>query len=258
MAVRTFHVFKYHLFHLRCSVVHRVNISGLDISGLAVGITEIEAVDHQRCHHMVQRQISENDIAENCIFSSAATGLDTQTSVCMTENTVFHCQIYHAACHFTSQSYGTVAVLHKALTDMDILGRSLMLFAHVDLTALDCNTVISQGKTHTQDLHIFAGFRIQSVGVGGIAGILHGDTDEFQIIAEIGMQGPGRGIAEGHTLQSHIFTSADEKQSGTECNIHNLRILPPVFFGSIAVDLTLPIDHHILCTDTTDNAGEHR
>ena len=100
---------------------------------------------------MVQRQISENDIAENCIFSSAATGLDTQTSVCMTENTVFHRQIYHAACHFTSQSYGTVAVLHKALTDMDILGRSLMLFAHVDLTALDCNTVISQGKTHTQD-----------------------------------------------------------------------------------------------------------
>ena len=142
----------------------------------------------------------ENDIAENCIFSSAATGLDTQTSVCMTENTVFHCQIYHAACHFTSQSYGTVAVLHKALTDMDILGRSLMLFAHVDLTALDCNTVISQGKTHTQDLHIFAGFRIQSVGVGGIAGILHGDTDEFQIIAEIGMQGPGRRIAEGHSL----------------------------------------------------------
>jgi len=207
---------------------------------------------------MVQRQISENDIAENCIFSSAATGFDTQTSVCMTENTVFHCQIYHAACHFTSQSYGTVAVLHKALTDMDILGRSLMLFAHVYLTTLDCNTVISQGKTHTQDLHIFAGFRIQSVGVGGIAGILHGHTDEFQIIAEIGMQGPGRGIAEGHTLQSHIFTSADEKQSGTECNIHNLRILPPVFFGSIAVDLTLPIDHHILCTDTTDNAGEHR
>ena len=106
-----------------------------------------------------------------------------------------------------------------------------MLFAHVDLTALDCNTVISPGKNAHPGISTFLQDSGSSPSVlGESPGILHGDTDEFQIIAEIGMQGPGRGIAEGHTLQSHIFTSADEKQSGTECNIHNLRILPPVFF----------------------------
>ena len=118
----------------------------------------------------------------------------------MTENAVLHRQIYHTACHLAAQSYGTVAVLHQALADVDVLGRSLVLFAHVDLAALDCNTVISQGETHAQDLHIFTGLGIQSVGVRRIAGILHRHTDEFQIVAEIGMQGPGRRIAEGHSL----------------------------------------------------------
>ena len=63
MAVGAIHIFKYHLFHLRCSVIHRVDISGLDIGGLAVGIAEIEAVDHERCHHMIQGQIPENNVA---------------------------------------------------------------------------------------------------------------------------------------------------------------------------------------------------
>ena len=118
----------------------------------------------------------------------------------MTENAVLHRQIHHTACHLAAQSYGTVTVLHQALADVDVLGRSLVLFAHVDFAALDCDTVISQGETHAQDLHIFAGLGIQSVGVGRIAGILHGHTDEFQIVAEIGMQCPGRRIAEGHSL----------------------------------------------------------
>ena len=62
----------------------------------------------------------------------------------MTENAVLHRQIHHAACHLAAQSYSTMTVLHQALADVDVLGRSLVLFAHVDFAALDCDTVISQ------------------------------------------------------------------------------------------------------------------
>ena len=82
---------------------------------------------------MVKSQIAESNIAKDCVLTTSTSGLDTKSSVGMTENTILNGQIHYAACHLTTQSNRTMTVLHKTLTNVNILRRSLMLLTHVNL-----------------------------------------------------------------------------------------------------------------------------
>ena len=146
----------------------------------------------------------------------------------MTENTVLHRKVQNSARHLASECHRAMSVFHQALADHDILRRGLIGLSHIDLAALYRDAVISQRKTHPENLNVPAGLRIAAVRVGRICGILDIQSDEMQIVAEIGMQRPCRRVAAGHSLQGDVSAMIDKEQPRAECLLIALWILPPV------------------------------
>ncbi len=117
---------------------------------------------------------------------------------------------------------------------------------HVDFTCLDGNAVIAQREMCTSQQHMLAAFRVKAVRIGAVRRGGHRDTDELQIIAEVGMQVPRGAVAHADPLQGYMAAAAQENHPPTPGNVLLLTINPPVCLICSAIQLAGAINAHIL------------
>ena len=206
---------------------------------------------------MIHLDFPECNLIKHSILASASSCLYAKSPVRMGEKAFLNDKILNTTCHFASYGHSSMSVFHQTLPDTNVFRRCFILLPHIYFTGLYCNTVISQGETNSGNFNSFAGFRIQSICVWRIAGVFYGKIIEFQIIAEIRVQCPGRAVAKPNSLNCNLFAMIDKKHTGSESPFHYLGLLPPVFLRGIAVDYTFSVNHYILNVNSGYDACKH-
>ena len=156
MTVFCLNIFEYKTADLGSTLINRKCLLAANILNMSIWITEIEAVNNERCHNLIHLDIVKQDLVNNSIFSPATSRLDPKSTVCIDKETVLNSKVYHSSCHFTSDRYRTMTVPHTALTDHKIFTWTFILCTHINFSGFNSNTVISQRKIYTNDLYIFA------------------------------------------------------------------------------------------------------
>ena len=254
---RGVHLAEGHAAHIGGAVVHGLLFQALHIFGVAVGIAVIQAVHHKGRAHLLHLHMVEHDIIDHAILAAAAPGLHAKAAVGVAHQAVLHAHVLHAARHFAAHGHAAVAVLHQAVDDLNVLAGRGVGGAHIQFARLDGNAVVPQGEVRTRHQNALAALRVKAIGVGAVGRGLHGNVQEFQVVAEIGVQIPRRAVAEGDALHGHVFAAAQVEQPWPPCAALDAGRDPPVAVRRHAVGNALAVDHHVLHIHAGEQGAKH-
>ena len=237
LAIHTFHITEGECAQVRRAIIHGQGFLAPDVFGLTIGIAVVIHIDDHGGQNIVHADVGELNTINHRILATATAGLDTQATVGMGEQALADGEILYAAGHFAAQHHGAMGILHQTVAD-DMAGSGgLILHAHVHLTGLQRNGIVTHGEADADIADIVAGLGVSTVGIGAVLGGLHGDIVEGNILTEEGMEIPGSRIAAQNTMEADILTLVQENQTGTADGAL-LHILPPSGILCVAIDDT--------------------
>ena len=208
-----------------------------------VGAAAIEEVDGEGRVDVGHEQITEHQVA-HCAAALSA-GLDTHTAIGAVENAVGDRNISHTARHFASDDHAAVTVEQGTVGDGDIFAGELLLQGIVFGSRFEGNAVIAYVYRAVRDTDIATAFGVDAVGVGGVGGILDGDSVNDYIVAAGGDDRPRGGIFDGDILDLDIIAKDRLDASGAAVVLGDS--FPPIVAAS--VDGAAAGDHDVSCSN---------